>query len=110
MKVLALIQGFYGERIVRNIRRIQSWTVKELMIPHIEFEVALDEPESIKVDGLEDCDLLLSLCEEPSVPLMLPTIVNQINVKSVVVAVDDPKWVGVGLEREIKQELEHMGI
>ncbi|RLE64420.1 MAG: hypothetical protein DRJ49_02490 [Thermoprotei archaeon] len=110
MRILVLTQGFYGERIVRNLRTIREWNVNEVKLPHIEFETALDEPETVEMEGLEDCDILLLACEETSVPLLIPTITERISVKSIIVAVDNPRLVGIGLENLLKYELKKRGI
>ena len=68
MKIPALTQGFYGERIVRNLRTIREWNGNEVKLPHIEFETSLDEPEIVEMEGLEDYDTLLLAYEENSVP------------------------------------------
>jgi len=110
MKILVLTQGFYGERIVRNLRTIREWNGNEVKLPHIKFETALDEPEIVEMEGLEDCDILLLACEENSVPLLIPTITERIDVKSVIVAVDNLRLVGIGLENLLKYELKKRDI
>jgi len=110
MKILVLTQGFHGERIVRNLRTIREWNGNEVKLPHIELETALDEPEIVEMEGLEDCDILLLAYEENTVPLLIPTMTERIDVKSIIVAVDNPRLVGTGLENLLKYELKKRDI
>lgn len=113
MKILTLSQGLFGNRTAETLAKkgSSSWKIKLAHVPQVDFEQALDEPETVHIEGLENCDLVLSLCENPSAMLLLPTIAKRTNASSVIVGIDHPTWSpGLGLEAQIKEELRREGI
>ena len=113
MKILVLSQGRYGDRIADTLRTKgpSHWSIHAIRVPSVDYEQALDEPESVHIEGLTECDLLLSLCEEPSAMLLLPTIAERAGASSAIVAIDDPKWSpGPGMETQISEELRRAGV
>lgn len=77
------------------------------MLPQI-----VEEPEEI-VEGLGLAgrwDLVVFLGESPSAFSLLPTILKRICARAVVAPVDDYSWLPLGLERQIKSELEDLGV
>jgi len=109
MKILILIQRNYGERIAQQVkaRKLPEWSVDVVKLPSIEYSKALDSPEeALEEISFSNCDLLLSLGEQPSVPLLIPAIVTRTGAKAVIIAVDNPDWVpGRGLEEQLINEL-----
>ncbi|RLG74826.1 MAG: thymidylate synthase [Thermoprotei archaeon] len=113
LKILTLSQGLFGNRTAETLAKKgpSNWKVKLAHVPQVDFEQALDEPETVHIEGLEGCDLVLSLCENPSAMLLLPTIAKRANASSVIVAIDRPRWSpGLGLEAQVKEELRREGI
>jgi len=113
LKILVLSQGLFGDRTAKTIAQKgpSTWEVKLVHVPKVDFEQALDEPETAHVEGLEECDLLLSLCEDPSSMLLLPTIAKRTKASSIIVAIDRPRWSpGLGLEGQVKEELKRENI
>ncbi len=116
MKILALLQGGYGLRVVNTVKALtkaKGWSVKTVKIPRLSMEEALDNPEGvIKLvkDTREKVDLVLSLGEQEEVVMLLPDLLNVIRAKAVVVAVDDDAWAPTGLIRQVKKELEEIGV
>ena len=113
MRLLVFTQGGYGERVLDNIRRRapQEWTIEheallETLPPIIE------EPEK-HISGLElggEWDLVLFLGESPSVFSLLPAVVRRLSAGAVVAPVDDYSWLPLGLEWQIRSELEGLGV
>ena len=113
MKILALVQNTYGQKIIEYLKNKipKDWSLNVAELPNIDIEIALDAPESVKLEYLTKCDLIISLCTQPSIPLILPNIVNETSAKAVVVAIDDPKWVlGPKMEDQIKKDLSKIGV
>jgi len=113
LKILALSQGLFGDRIAETLKNKgpSQWTVNIAHVPRVDFEQALDEPESVHIEGLTKCNLLLSLCEDQPAILLLPTIAKRTGASSVIVAIDNPKWSpGLGMEAQVREELRREGV
>lgn len=86
------------------------------MIRHIslpsELPQIVEEPEEI-VEGLGlagQWDLVVFLGESPSAFSLLPTILKRIYTRAVIAPADDYSWLPMGLERQIRSELESLGV
>jgi len=86
------------------------------MIHHIplpsELPQIVEEPEEF-VEGLGlagQWDLVVFLGESPSAFSLLPTILKRICTRVVIAPADDYSWLPLGLERQIRSELESLGV
>jgi hypothetical protein len=112
-RVLFFTQGFYGDRIVENIKKHapENWRLHNLNITK-ELPQIVEKPEEI-VKGLKlskEWDLIVFLGESPSAFMLLPSIVKATSVSSVIAPIDDYSWLPLGLERQIRGELQSFGI
>jgi hypothetical protein len=73
MRIFAVIQGHYGQRIVENIRAHgpRGWTVECWRAP--ELPAMIDDPESYLPLHVPPADLILALGESPAVAQLIPT-------------------------------------
>lgn len=113
LKIIVLSQGIFGNRVVNTLKNKgpSRWTIHAVYVPKVDYEIALDEPESVHLEGLTKCDLLISTCEEPSAMLLLPTIAERTEASSIIVAIDSPRWSpGLGMEAQIREELGEKGV
>ncbi len=113
MRLLVFIQGRYGERILDNLRDTapQDWEIGDSRLPE-NLPQMLDDPREV-VSGLEidgDWDLLLFLGESQSAFSLLPAIMERSQAKAVIAPADDYTWLPLGLERQIRSELEDEGV
>jgi hypothetical protein len=113
LRLLVFTQGRYGERILDNLRERapKGWEMDEKRLPEALPQI-LDDPHEVAT-GLRlsgDWDLVLFLGESPSAFSLLPAIMEQSQVKSVIAPVDDYAWLPLGLERQIRSELEDIGV
>lgn len=112
-RILSFTQGFYGDRIVENIKRFapKNWRLLDLRIPK-ELPQIIEKPGEIVEDVKlsEEWDLIIFLGESPSAFMLLPSIVKAVSVSSVIVPVDDYSWLPLGLERQIRGELQNLGV
>ncbi|MGQ9543144.1 MAG: DUF166 domain-containing protein [Candidatus Bathyarchaeia archaeon] len=110
ISICALIQGWYGHRIVSNIeRRIpEGWRLEACEFPR-GLPDPVEDPSSI-LPKLPRCDLILSLGEHPSVAAMLPEIVQATTARSVICPVDSYEWVPSGLSRQVSERLFELGV
>lgn len=112
-RVLFFTQGFYGDRIVGNIKRLapENWRLLNFQIPK-ELPQLIEEPgeivEGFKLSGV--WDLIVFLGESPSAFMLLPSIVKATSAINVIAPVDDYSWLPFGLERQIRGELQSLGV
>ena len=111
MRILALHQGHYGERIVEHIKKSapKDWTI-EVMNPPRGLPIVVDEPEQFLPSNLPHADLLLALSESRETAQLVPAIVKLSRVKAVIMPVDNSAWLPPGLKNQIKREIAEMGV
>ena len=111
MKILAAVQGDYGKRIVGNIsqRMPDDWELETISLPQA-LPVLIDEPEEFLPTHIPAADLLLGLIESDGAAQLVPAVARISGVKSVIVPVDDPSWLPLGLQNQIEEEMARDGI
>lgn len=111
MRILAVIQGNYGKRIVNNIlsHAPQDWKISTWIAPS-RFPVIIEEPEEFLPQSLPQVDLLISLGENPGVAEITPGLAKLSKAKAVIAPCDNRDWLPTGLKNQIKKELESSGI
>ncbi len=113
MRLIVFTQGGYGDRVLDNLRRRaqEEWTIGHEALPEA-LPPIIEEPEK-HISGLKlsgEWDLVLFLGESPSAFSLLPAVVRRLSVGAVVAPVDDYSWLPLGLERQIRSELEGLGV
>jgi hypothetical protein len=113
MRLIVFTQGAYGERILETLKsRVpRDWIIEHLVIPS-DLPVMIEEPEEI-VEVLElggTWDLVLYMGESPAAFTLLPSILEKLEVGAVIAPADDYDWLPRGLERQIGDEVEEMGV
>jgi len=112
LRVLILTQGRYGERIHQNlIRREGDWIIKRVELPR-HLPPLIEEPETILkgLDLSKGWDLLIYLGESPSAATLIPGVVELTGVEAVIAPVDRYPWLPLGLENQLRAELDEMGV
>ena len=111
LRILAVVQGEYGERMVRNMRERgpKDWKIETLKLPKF-LPPIIDEPDEFLPTQIPGADLLLSLVETSQAALLVPANSKKANVKSVIFAVDNGKWMPAGLKNQLERELAAHGI
>jgi hypothetical protein len=111
VKILAAVQGDYGKRIVGNIsqRMPDDWGLETITLPRT-LPVLIDDPEEFLPSGIPTAGLLLGLIESDGAAQLIPAVACISRVKSVIVPVDDPSWLPLGLQGQIEQEMARDGI
>ena len=113
MRLLVYIDGDYGLRILGNIllRCPSDWEIQDLELPP-GLPPILEEPGEY-VEGLVKegpWDLVLFMGQSPSAFTLLPSLMRGMEARAVIAPVDDYSWLPLGLERQIKAELEELGV
>ena len=111
MRVLIAVQGYYGERIVDNIRRHcpADWKVDSYTFS-TNLPAIIDDPDEFLPRELPAADLLISLGEHPGVAQMIPDMVKRSGAKAVIAPADSRAWLPFGLARQIQRKLESLGV
>ncbi|HIC88598.1 MAG TPA: hypothetical protein EYP04_04250 [Anaerolineae bacterium] len=111
MRILAIIQGEYGQRHVDNIRRRgpTDWVVNVWRAPAA-LPPVIDEPEEFLPSELPPADLILAAGEHPGVASLLPEVVAMTGAQAVIAPVDNVAWLPKGLAAQVARWLEQDGI
>ncbi len=111
LRILAITQGHYGQRIVENIRRYapEHWQVQQWVVPAT-LPSMLDDARDFLPPMLPAADLILSLGESPSVALLLPEAAAMTGAHSVIAPVDNAVWLPTGLVNQLQDWLAQKGV
>ena len=111
MKILAVIQGNYGERIAENIKKYcpQEWKIESMTLQK-NLPPIIDEPEEFLPAGLPESDLVVFLGESANASQLIPDIARMSGAKGVVAPIDHSSRLPQGLKGQVKQELDRLGI
>jgi len=106
MKILALADDEYGNRIVNWVKKNcpDSWELSTLSLD-VDLPELIDYPEEFIPAEIPVVDLVLFLIQDSRKIELLPSLARKSNAKAVIVAVDG-LWLQPGLRRQIEKELE----
>ena len=110
MRIMALVQGQYGNRIVEHLRRFspQGWSIEVVRVLD-SLPPVVDDPEEFLPTVVSKADLLLALTESSSAAQLITYLAKLAGTKAVIVPVDNPAWMPAGLENQLKRELAGIG-
>ena len=113
MKLYAIIRGYYGERILNNIRRrTKKWIIDHFKL-NIPIPKIIDDPKGFVDKNLSlrrvDADLLLYMPETTEAFSLLPEIMYKLDVSKAIAPIDDYHWLPRGFERQLSEELREYG-
>ena len=111
MKILAIVQGEYGNRHVANIRAAApaAWSVATWVPPRV-LPMVIDEPEEFLPSSLPPADLLLAFQEDPRAAQLIADVAKLAKVRAVIAAVDREEWMPRGLAQQLSAWLDKAGI
>jgi hypothetical protein len=111
MRILAVVQGEYGRRKVRNIREYgpQEWAVEVWPAP-VSLPPTIDDPMAYLPSSLPRADLILCLTHQRGVVQLLPEIGRMTGAEGVIVAVDDNAALPPGLLNQVNAWLLEIGV
>ncbi len=110
MRILALHQGIYGQRIMQNIARavVPGWTVQGLPLPRA-LPLVIDEPDDFLPSSIPAADLVLAMSESPEAAQLVPAFVRRAGAKAVIMPVDSSAWLPPGLRSQLQEEIARAG-
>ena len=119
MRLLVVVQGQWGQRILDHVRQTAppDWEVCAWQGPTA-IPAPLDDPaeflraylEESALDGLPQADMLLVLTESAGMTDLAPDLARLCQTSAVLVPVDRRTWAPPGLARQVRQRLEGMGV
>jgi hypothetical protein len=111
VRILAVVQGKWGQRIVDHLGRTAptDWQILTWRGPAA-LPLMLDEPEAFLPDALPRVELLLVLTESAGMTDLAPDLARLCAAQAVIVPVDRRSWAPPGLLAQIGRRLEAMGI
>ena len=111
LRILAVINGEYGQRHVENVQKYapDSWQIDIWEAP-ASFPLVIDYPEDHLPGSFPPADLVLSFAEHRGAAELLPDIAKMTGAKAVIAAVDSESWLPKGLARQLRGWLEEMGV
>jgi hypothetical protein len=111
LRILAVIQGEYGRRKVRNIRETgpKEWAVEVWPVP-LSLPPTIEDPTEYLPSSLPRADLILYLAEAPGGVQLLPEIARMTGAEGVIVAVDNHQALRPGLLNQVGAWLGDIGV
>jgi len=110
VRILALHQGVYGQRILQNVARaaVPGWTVAGLAVPRA-LPLVIDEPEDFLPQSVPAAALVLAMTESPEAAQLVPALVRRAGARGVIMPVDSSAWLPPGLCGQLQEELARAG-
>jgi hypothetical protein len=111
LRVLAVTQGQWGERIAEHIRvRAPShWSVEVWAAPRV-IPPIVDDPEDFLPPSLPEVDLVLSLGDTAGLAQLVPDIARITGARAVIAPIDRNTSLPPGLARQLAGWLEEMDV
>jgi len=111
LKLMAVINGDYGQRHVDNILKHMpaGWSLEVWKAPHVLPQV-IDYPEEYLPESLPPADLVLSFGEHKGVAELIPDVAKMCGATAVIAGVDNEAALPRGLARQLKGWLERDGV
>jgi hypothetical protein len=110
LRVLAVWQGTWGERIAANVRdhAPASWHVETWSAPR-GIPAIVDDPEDYLPTAFSSTELVLSLGETAGLAQLIPDIVRKTGARAVIAPVDFNEALPPGLIRQVTGWVEPLG-
>jgi hypothetical protein len=111
LKILAIINGDYGQRHVDNIRKQapHGWTLEVWQAPRVLPQV-MDYPEEYLPASLPPADLILSFGEHKGIAELIPDLAQMTGARAVIAGIDNEAALPRGLARQLRGWLERMDV
>lgn len=111
MRILAIVQGGFGHRKVKNILKYapSDWVVEVCQLSP-SLPLVLDDPEGYLPADIPQSELVLALGESSSAMQLVPEVVRRSKARAVIVPVDNQEWLPPGLKSQLKEELMELGV
>lgn len=111
MRILALTQALWGERIAETVRRFSpvDWSVASHALPRV-LPTVVDDPDDFLPAQLPQVDLLLALGETPGAATLIPDVARLCGARAVIAPIDRNESLPTGLMRQVRGWLNDQGV
>ena len=111
MNILVVMQGKYGQRILEHIQALcpDNWVIGTISLPR-NLPILIDEPEDYLPSLITPTELILALIESEGAAQLIPSLTVICGAKAVIMPVDNPGWLRLGLQNQLKEELTVKGV
>lgn len=111
IRILAIIQGEYGERIAKYIseKGPEDWEVRTITL-ETGLPDMIDDPDEFIPSDVPKADLLLPMQEESSAAQLIVDFARAAEVRGVIAPIDNSEWLPEGMKNQIEKQLKDMGI
>ncbi|KPK94033.1 MAG: hypothetical protein AMJ88_05960 [Anaerolineae bacterium SM23_ 63] len=111
LRVLAVTQGQWGERIAENIRvrAPADWSVEVWAAPSV-IPPVVDDPQDFLPPTLPEVDLVLALGDTTGLAQLVPDIARVTGAKAVIAPIDRNTSLPAGLARQLAGWLKEMDV
>lgn len=111
MRILAVLQGQFGRRIVANILEHgpKDWSVEVWRTP-ASLPVTIEDPTEYLPPSLPRANLILMLADQPGAVQLLPQMSEMTGAEGVIIAVDNPASLPPGLLTQVCGWLNELGV
>ncbi|MCK4444475.1 MAG: hypothetical protein KAW09_08025, partial [Thermoplasmata archaeon] len=111
IRILAIVQGEYGERIARYIseKGPEGWEVDTITL-ETGLPDMIDDPDEFLPSDIPKADLLLPMQEESSAAQLIVDFARAAEVRGVIAPIDNSEWLPEGMKNQIEGQLKEMGI
>ena len=111
LRILALTQALWGERIAENVRRFcpHHWSVLTHALPRA-LPAVIDDPDEFLPPQLPQADLLLALGETPGAATLIPDAARLTGARAVIAPIDRNESLPPGLMNQLRGWLAEMGV
>jgi hypothetical protein len=105
------VQGLYGNRIAENLKKNSpsNWKIAVYKFSK-DMPKIIENPESFFPENIDNCDLIISLGENPALATILPDLVRLTGAKAVIAPVDNPLWLPQGVITQISKEFKELNV
>ncbi|MBL8055877.1 MAG: hypothetical protein JNK29_04220 [Anaerolineales bacterium] len=103
LRILAVTQAQWGERIAENIGRNlpKNWTVTRWAAPKVLPQI-VDDPDDYLPASFPPADLVLALGDTPGVAALIPDIVQRSGARAVIAPIDRNESLPPGLANQLR--------
>jgi hypothetical protein len=105
------VQGSYGNRIAENLKKNSpsNWKILVYQFPK-EMPKIIENPEFFFPKNISNCDIIISLGENPAFATLLPDLVRLTRARAVIAPVDNPSWLPQGIITQISKEFNELNV
>ncbi|HEY0196514.1 MAG TPA: DUF166 family protein [Methanobacterium sp.] len=104
MKIYIISSGKYGKRIVNNLAARLSSQIVGLHEVEEELPEFMEDVTPYIPENLPEADLIISTGLKGDINLMVPEVARKTGAKSIIISINDPTQIPLGLRKEVEED------